>query len=92
MILGRVVGNVVATAHHPAYDGLKLLWVEPVGPDGKPESEAPLLAVDRAGAGPGDRVLVLREGGGVRQIFAPTQPFPVLETIVAIVDEVEVDR
>jgi ethanolamine utilization protein EutN len=89
MILGRVTGTVVSTAKHPAYLGLKLLVVVPIDEAGRPSGEE-LLAVDRAQAGEGDTVLVLVEGNGVRQVFsAQGSPFPVLETIVAIVDHVE---
>ena len=39
----------------------------------------------------GDRVLVLKEGNGVRQILGCTgQLLPILELIVGIVDEVDV--
>ena len=68
MTLGRVLGDVVATAHHPAYDGQKLLVVEPVDEKGKSRG-ASFLAVDRVQAGPGDLVLVNREGNSARQMF-----------------------
>lgn len=89
MILGRVLGTVVAAAQHPAYDGRKLMIVQPVDESGRPEGSE-LLAVDHAQAGPGDLVLVLKEGNGVRQILAGdlSATLPVLETIVAVVDEV----
>ena len=88
MILGRVTGTVVATVKHPAYDGKKLLTVDPIDENGRvvgPE----FLAVDNAQAGPGDMVLVLKEGNGVRQILGASGGLlPLLELIVAIVDEV----
>lgn len=89
MIYGRVTGTVVSTAKHDAYAGLKLLLVEPIDESGARAGDE-LLAVDNAQAGVGDRVLILKEGNGVRQIFGMTgKQFPVLETIVAIVDDVE---
>lgn len=89
MILGRVVGTVVASAKHPAYDGHKLLCVQPIDERGR-AAGAELLAVDNAQAGVGDTVLVLKEGTGVRQILVqdPTATLPILETIVGIVDQI----
>ena len=35
MILGRVMGEVVATQKHPSHQGRKILLVQPVDPDGR---------------------------------------------------------
>lgn len=87
MILARVLGNVVATAHHPSYDGHKLMVYQPVDECGRALGTS-ALAVDRVQAGPGDTVLVMREGNGVRQILQCGEP-PIRSIIVAIVDEVD---
>jgi microcompartment protein CcmK/EutM len=76
MILARVIGTVVQTEKHPAYHGQKLLVVEPVDTDGKSTGNS-WLAVDKAQAGVGDTVLVMREGNGVRQILGREQGIPV---------------
>jgi len=89
MILGRVTGNVVSTAKHPGYVGRKLMIVQPIDEHGN-DAGKKFLAVDNAQAGEGDTVLVLREGNGVRQILAESEPPPLLELIVGIVDKVEV--
>ena len=39
MILARVVGTVVATRKDPRLEGCKLLIVQPVSPEGKPEGK-----------------------------------------------------
>jgi ethanolamine utilization protein EutN len=89
VILGRVVGTVVSTAKHPVYEGKKLLIVEPIDESGKKSGDE-FLAVDNVQAGPGDTVLVLKEGNGVRQILNMTGKMcPLLELVVGIVDEVE---
>ena len=49
-----------------------------------------VLAVAHVSAGPGDRVLVLREGTGVRQLLGGNPP--VRSVIVAVVDDVYVER
>jgi microcompartment protein CcmK/EutM len=91
MILGRVTGTVVASVKHEAYQGHKVLLVQPIDERGR-DFGAEFIAVDNAQAGVGDRVLVLREGNGVRQILVGDikATLPILETIVAIVDEVQV--
>ena len=82
----RVIGTVVAAAHHPTYDHRKVLLVRPEGPDGSPVGDA-YVAVDRVQAGPGDRVLVLTEGNGVRQILGKDAG-PIRSLIVGIVDDI----
>ena len=85
MKLARVIGTAVATAHHPGFDGRKLMLVRPEGPDGEPCGTG-YLAVDQIAAGPGDRVLVLSEGSGVRQLLGGKPP--IRSVIVGIVDDV----
>ena len=90
MILGKVLGPVVSTEKHPAFARLKLLTVQPVDEEGKPQGKS-FLAVDRASsAGEGDLVLVLREGSGVRQIFGVplSSKLPINSCIVGVVDRV----
>lgn len=89
MILCRVKGNVVATVKHPTYEGRKLLVVQPLDETGR-DAGSSFLAVDLAQAGPGDRVLVMREGNGVRQILR-MEKLPIRSVIVGIVDAVETD-
>jgi len=68
MFLADVLGAVVAPVQIPLLDGEKLLLVRPLTPDGRPQGRA-RVAIDRAGTGVGDRVLVLDEGNGARQIL-----------------------
>ncbi len=88
MRLCEVIGTVTATAHHPSYDGHKVLLVRPVTPQGDHAASA-FVAVDHVQAGPGDRVLVLTEGNGVRQILG-ADAGPIRSLIVGIVDQVDV--
>ena len=87
MILGRVVGTITSTIHHPFYGGRKLMIVERTAPDGA-TIDGYLIAVDTVGAGTGERVLVLDEGNGARQVFGSSDA-PVRSVIVGILDAVE---
>lgn len=92
MRLCRVEGSVVATAHHPAYDGRKLLVVQPMEPaddeGGVRPTGTSFLAVDDVQAGVGDLVLVMSEGNGVRQLVKMGAQVPIRSLIVAVVDDV----
>lgn len=89
MRLCRVVGNVVATVKHPMYHGQPLMVVQPIDAHGR-DVGASFLAVDRVQAGPGDHVIVLTEGTGVRQILELGAQVPIRSLIVGIVDAVDV--
>lgn len=83
-----MVGPVVMSVKHASLENEKILLVQPCDADGA-RVGASFIAIDRAQAGEGDRVLVLREGTGVRQILGrPNDPLPIRSMIVGIVDQV----
>ncbi len=86
MILARVIGNAVATVKHPAYQGRSVLVVQPITPEGE-ISGGSFLAVDAVQSGPGDQVLVAREGNAARQILESGEA-PLHAVILGIVDEI----
>ncbi|MBM3985426.1 MAG: hypothetical protein FJ296_07025 [Planctomycetes bacterium] len=90
MKIGRVVGTVVTPVQHPAYDGRRLLAVRPLNPDGSDAADRLFVAVDRAQAGVGDRVLLMAEGSSVRAIVGDEKA-PIRCAIVGVIDEIEVD-
>lgn len=91
MFLGTVVGTVVSPVQHPFYDGKKLMLVRAEKPDdGDPAHEGVVLAIDRVGAGVGEKVLVLKEGSSARSLFEDDRA-PVRTVIVGIVDEIEIE-
>ena len=87
MYFGRVVGTVVATIKNEAFYGRKLLLVDRLGLDGEPDGWYD-IAVDVVQAGVGDKVLVIDEGNGARQILR-REVAPVRAVIVGIVDDIE---
>lgn len=87
MQLARVTGTVVATRKHEKLLGAKLLLVQPLDAGGTAHGP-PLLAVDAAQAGVGERVLVVQEGrAAVAAIRRPAAPADT--AIVGIVDRVD---
>lgn len=91
MLLGQVIGNVVSTVKENCYRGLKMLWVQPIDPEGKPRGDA-ILTFDTVDAGVGDKVLVVQEGGSAQLVTGMTEPSPVGSAIVAVVDAVRLAK
>ena len=83
MRLGRVVGAVVATRKDPSLDGVKLLVVENLDLDLKPDGGY-VIAVDAVGAG-ANEVVLYASGSSARQTGV-TKDRPVDAVIMAIVD------
>ncbi len=84
----RVVGPMWAAVKHPAYAGRSLFVVQPIDETGK-DAGSSFVAIDSVQAGIGDKVIVLTEGNGVRQILAMGDIVPIRSIIVGIVDHVE---
>ena len=87
MVLGKVIGTLVATRKEPTLEGVKLLVVRACDVEGKPNG-ATVIAVDAVGAGLGEVVLYC-SGSSARQTTV-TKDRPVDATIMAIVDEIVV--
>jgi ethanolamine utilization protein EutN len=87
MIIGRVLGEVVATRKHPSHDGRKVLLVQPLALDDTAKGE-PILALDAVDAGVGDRVLVVQEGYAAMSAAGRPQS-PIDMCIIGVVDEIE---
>ncbi|MFN7975910.1 MAG: EutN/CcmL family microcompartment protein [Acidobacteriota bacterium] len=88
MLLGRVVGHVVATRKDEKLTGLKLLVVRGIDPAGE-ESASYHVAADTVDAGLGDRVLCVI--GSSARMAAGMEGRPVDAAIVGVVDAVEVE-
>jgi ethanolamine utilization protein EutN len=68
MQLGVVVGQGTSTIKHASLVGWKLLLVQSLTIDGKPDGE-PILAIDSLGAGMGQRVILSNDGLGARNLI-----------------------
>lgn len=87
MLIGKVVGTVVASVKEAELEGLKFLVVRGLDLEGKLTSTQ-VIAVDAVGAGVGE-VVLYASGSSARQTKV-TKDRPVDATIMAIVDQLEV--
>jgi ethanolamine utilization protein EutN len=88
MLLGKVVGTVVATRKDPRLVSNKLLVVRPIDPRGKAEGNY-LVAIDTVDAGVGETVLVV--SGSSARMASGLKDCPVDAAIVGIIDEIEIN-
>jgi len=88
MLLGKVVGTLVATRKEPSLEGLKFLVLRQLDIDGKPLAGY-RVAADAVGAGLGE--VVLYATGSWARITTVTDKRPCDGVIMAIVDTLEVD-
>ena len=87
MELGRVVGTVVSTIKTAGLKSFKLLLVSPFSEDPEPSpSKTPYVAIDLAGAGEGEIVLVTT--GSAARATPGSEASPTDAAIVAVVDTV----
>lgn len=85
MFIGQVAGEIVSTINHPAYDNRRLLVIDRLATGGY------LIAVAAIDAGVGQKVLVLDEGTGARQILGDAEA-PIRSVVVGVVDAVNLSH
>jgi len=86
MLIGRVIGDVVATQKAPSHAGRKILMVQPLNLDGSDRGEA-VLALDAVDAGVNDRVLLATEGySAMTAVGRPNSPIDM--AVVGVIDAV----
>jgi microcompartment protein CcmK/EutM len=89
MIIGTVRGDIISTINHPFYTGKRMLVVEKEDFAGKPSGY--IIAIDGGvGAGIGERVLIVDEGTGARQIVGDPKA-PLRSIIVGVIDHIETE-
>lgn len=87
MLLGKVIGTVVATQVYEGLQGVPMLLVQPLAKDGA-EKGTPVVCADGTRmAGPGE--LVYYEGGREAAMTLKPVFVPVDHAIVGIVDGVQ---
>ncbi len=83
MIVGKVVGSVVATRKNENLVGSKFLIVEPF--ESMEQGKGRIVAIDNVGAGIGEIVLVAK--GSAARIGCNLKDAPIDAAIVGIVDD-----
>ena len=86
MILGKVVGTIVATRKDEKLLGKKLLIVRPIDPETGKESGY-VVAVDTVQAGTGETVICV--SGSSARLASGLKDHPVDTAIVGIVDTIQ---
>ncbi len=89
MILARVVGTVVSTRKEERIKGIKFLLLEKIDPSTLQGKGDYVVAMDSVGAGKGE--IVFYVSGSSARMTGVTEGKPADTTIVAIVDEIEID-
>lgn len=93
MHLARVRGNIVASIKSQGLATHKLLLLEPVTPlapeDGSSDGAAAYVAIDLAGAGVGEIVLVTT--GSAARVDTGANAVPTDAAVIAIVDSIQFD-
>jgi len=90
MLIGRVIGDVVATQKAPSHVGRKILVVQPLNLDGSDRGD-PVLALDAVDAGVGDKVLVATEGWSAMTSVGHINA-PIDMAIVGVIDSVDLSE
>jgi ethanolamine utilization protein EutN len=83
---GIVLGSVTSTIKHPCLKGKKLLVVQVLDSQGKPEGK-PQVVPDFTGAGKGDRVILSWDGIYMTEVMNDPQ-VPIRAWISGIIDKV----
>ncbi|MEJ2084649.1 MAG: EutN/CcmL family microcompartment protein [Acidobacteriota bacterium] len=87
MLLGKVVGTLVASRKEPSMEGFKFLVLRQIDIEGF-EADGYVVAVDAVGAGV-EEIVLYATGSSARQTVA-TQDRPCDAVVMAIVDTWEV--
>jgi ethanolamine utilization protein EutN len=85
MLIGRVIGRVVATIKAEGMEGVKLLLIQPLDENGTKKGSALVAADATRTAGPGD--LIHYEGGREAALALDPWFVPVDHAIMGIIDQ-----
>ncbi len=87
MTIGKIIGEVIATAKHETHEGIKLLLVRQLDL-AEQERGAPFVAVDTLGAGIGETVLMTQDGWAAMTAVKRMKA-PIDAAVIGIVDSIE---
>ncbi len=87
MKLARVIGNAISASKHERLEGIKLLIIEPVDPEGKKISK-PIIVADYLNSAAGSLVFWIEDGVTICKRMG-RDSIPLRGSIVGQVDEIE---
>jgi len=88
MLIGRVIGEVVATEKHASHAGRPALLVQPLDLDGSNRGNA-VIALDAIGVGIGECVLLITEGySAMTSVGRPNSPIDA--AVIGVIDAVDI--
>ncbi len=90
MLIGQVIGTVVASRKHDRLVGSKIQIVQPLSPHTREAEGGPIVAVDAVGAGVGEQVLVVT--GSAARVAVDKPDSPVDATIIGIIDQFDIEE
>jgi ethanolamine utilization protein EutN len=85
MQLGKVVGHATSTVKHRTLNGWRMLVVQMLTSEDKPDGE-PVLAIDHLGAAMGARVIATTDALLVRELVG-VKNSPIRWSIMGLADE-----
>lgn len=89
MLVGRIVGTVIATQKNESLVGLKLLIAQPTDMKGN-DIDTPLIVVDTVGAGVGENVIYIT--GSVAPCALKKHDIPIDACIIGIIDRIDLEK
>ena len=89
MLIGRVIGDLVATQKDASHEGRKLLLVQPLNLDGSNRGDA-VVALDAVDAGVGDRVLLSTDGWAASSAAGRPRS-PIDMAVIGFIDQIEIE-
>jgi ethanolamine utilization protein EutN len=87
MRLAKVIGNVVSTIKHEKLQGIKLMVIKPINPDGI-ESLRPIIVADYLNSAVGNIVYWIEDGTTICKVLG-IRSIPLRGCVVGIVDKVD---
>lgn len=87
MRLARVIGNAISVSKHERLEGIKLLIIEPIDPEGKKISK-PIIVADYLNSAAGSLVFWIEDGVTICK-WMGMDSIPLRGSIVGQVDEIE---
>ena len=85
MQIARVVGHATSTVKHPTLNGWRLLIVQMLTPDDRPDGD-PVLSIDTLGAGVGAKIILTTDAMQIRE-FVGAKNSPIRYSVMGLADE-----